>query len=49
MLNNIQMLTKKNGQSILAFVRKPFGKLLKIWDLPIKKTLRHPKADESAR
>ncbi|WP_181994190.1 hypothetical protein [Arsenophonus endosymbiont of Bemisia tabaci] len=37
MLNNIQMLTKKSVQSILAFFRRPFGKALKKMRLTYKK------------
>lgn len=49
MLNDIRMLIKRRERFALVFVKKRFGKPLKNYLLPIKKTFSHPKADENLR
>lgn len=38
-----------SAQHVLGLALKPFGRHSKNWASPIKKTLRHPKADQDAR
>jgi hypothetical protein len=49
MCANIQTLIKQNALSGLGSAKRASAMLYGAWALPIKKTLRHPKADVAAR
>jgi transposase len=49
MFVNIPMRIRQNAQSVLVQVRKVSAMRCGAWGLPIKKTLRHPRASEGAR
>jgi len=49
MLKNIQMLISMSGQNVLVSAHNASIMRYDVWILPIKKTLRHPRADEDAR